>query len=109
MTTHTYLTEQAVSPFVFGNHCTIAPSDIQSRSVETNSRTCYERWIFRGRPTNPNVVIWHPDDWGFEVSKPINLFLRLIDKEITNNPDALIPADEAQINRLQRLLKDVEV
>ena len=94
---------------MFANHCAIGPRDIQSRSVETNSRTYYERWMFRGGPTNPTVVVWHPDDWGFEASKPTSLFLRLIDKEIANNPDALIPADEAQINRLQRLLKDVEV
>lgn len=83
--------------------------DIQSRTVETNSRTCYDRRMFRGSSTNPKVVVWHPDEWGFDDSKPTRLFLQLIDKEIVNNPDALIPADEAQIKRLKQLLKDVEV
>ena len=109
MTTFIDMTEQAFSSLTSAGHVAITASDIQSRTVETNSRTCYDRRMFRGSSTNPKVVVWHPDEWGFDDSKPTRLFLQLIDKEIVNNPDALIPADEAQIKRLKQLLKDVEV
>lgn len=102
------MAEQSFSSSTSVGHVAITMGDTQLRTVETNSRTRYERWVFGRGVTNPKVAVKHPDESG-DVYNPTRLFLQLIDHEIVNNPDALIPADESQITRLKQLLKDVEV
>lgn len=82
---------------------------LQSCTVETNLHVHYKRQMFDTALTNPRVELRHPN--GQDETDPMvtQHFLQLIDREIGDHPDLLIPADEAQIARLKALLKDVEV
>jgi hypothetical protein len=109
MTNMIDMVEKSFSPLATLGHGAIIASNLQSRKIETNVKTSYDSRMFKGNPTNPKVAVMHPDEWGIHAYSPAHMFLNLIDNEMVNHPNVLIPADESQINRLKQLLKDVEV
>lgn len=60
-------------------------------------------------PTNPKISLCSEDisAWFDEDGAELSKFIALVDKEMANNTNSVIAADEAQLDRIARLIAGV--
>lgn len=77
--------------------------------LSTNPAVTFNAHIDPGY-TNPAISLDHKAfNWADEESGEIATFLSFIDTQIDAHPGLIAPADEAQLDRLARLLANVKV
>lgn len=80
------------------------------RHTTTNPRLNYNEQFVRGH-TNPVIELPGdtPADWLNVEEDELGAFLAFMDQQISHRPDLMEPADEAQLDRLSKLLANVKV
>jgi len=77
-------------------------------SLATNTAIVYNVHVDSGH-TNPVISLDQEEaDWLDEESGEVAEFLSFLDAQIEADPDSIVPADEEQLDRIAKLLVEVD-